>query len=50
MKSLTMNIRKSIHKLEDNKTFKDFRINAIPVNDLGENFMKDVVELFNGSF
>ena len=36
LESLMIRIRKSIHKLEDNETFKDLITNVIPVNDFGE--------------
>ena len=34
LKSLTMRIRKSIHKLKNNKTFENFRTKVILIDDL----------------
>ena len=45
-----MRIKKSIHKFENNKTFKGIGINVIPSKILEKNFMKDVLEFFNGLF
>ena len=43
MKFLTMRIKKSIHKLENNMTFKDLRANGILVNNFGEKFHEGYV-------
>ena len=46
MKPLTMKIKKSIYKLENNRIFKDFRANMIPVNDLGEKLLEGHIRAF----
>ena len=50
LEPLTMKIKKSIYKLEENnKTFEYLKVKVIYVNDLGEKLHKGCVRALQGS-